>query len=149
MLTCNLILALINNFSLQDWDSINDLRVDMGRIQQRMDNLQRMLESCMEMQLELQRSIRQELSAAMHRSADPSGFSIRLMSLCDSTHDDSQYKIMCIYSLKYYWVNDAPVHNRFTGPSKDTESYESKWEYVRKGICCICCESNIDSLLYR
>uniref|UniRef100_A0A1J3GNX3 Protein neuralized n=2 Tax=Noccaea caerulescens TaxID=107243 RepID=A0A1J3GNX3_NOCCA len=90
-----------------DWDSINDLRVDMGRIQQRMDNLQRMLESCMEMQLELQRSIRQELSAAMHRSADPSG------------------------------------------PSKDTESYESKWEYVRKGICCICCESNIDSLLYR
>ncbi|ESQ51262.1 hypothetical protein EUTSA_v10016236mg [Eutrema salsugineum] len=90
-----------------DWDSINDLRVDMGRIQQRMDNLQRMLEACMEMQLELQRSIRQEVSAAMHRSGDSSG------------------------------------------PSKDTESYESKWEYVRKGICCICCESNIDSLLYR
>ncbi|KAL1191049.1 hypothetical protein V5N11_036008 [Cardamine amara subsp. amara] len=90
-----------------DWDSINDLRVDMGRIQHRMDNLQRMLEACMEMQLELQRSIRQEVSAAMHRSADPSG------------------------------------------PSKDTASYESKWEYVRKGICCICCESNIDSLLYR
>ncbi|CAE6016896.1 unnamed protein product [Arabidopsis arenosa] len=90
-----------------DWDSINDLRVDMGRIQQRMDNLQRMLEACMEMQLELQRSIRQEVSAAMHRSIDQSG------------------------------------------PSKDTESYESKWEYVRKGICCVCCESNIDSLLYR
>ncbi|EOA26258.1 hypothetical protein CARUB_v10022632mg [Capsella rubella] len=90
-----------------DWDSINDLRVDMGRIQQRMDNLQRMLEACMEMQLELQRSIRQEVSAAMHRSADQAG------------------------------------------PSKDTESYESKWEYVRKGICCVCCESNIDSLLYR
>ncbi|CAN8247184.1 unnamed protein product [Cochlearia groenlandica] len=91
-----------------DWDSVNDLRIDMGRIQQRMDTLQTMLEACMEMQLELQRSIRQEVSAAMHRSADSSG------------------------------------------PSKDTErSYESKWEYVRKGICCICCESNIDSLLYR
>lgn len=91
-----------------DWDSINDLRIDMGRIHQRMDNLQRMLEACMEMQLELQRSIRQEVSAAMHRSADSSGPS-----------------------------------------SSDAESYESKWEYVRKGICCICCESNIDSLLYR
>ncbi|KFK32363.1 hypothetical protein AALP_AA6G231800 [Arabis alpina] len=91
-----------------DWDSINDLRADMGRIQQRMDNLQRMLEACMEMQLELQRSIRQEVSSAMHHSADSSG------------------------------------------PSKDTcSSYESKWEYVRKGICCICCERNIDSLLYR
>ncbi|CAH8284692.1 unnamed protein product [Eruca vesicaria subsp. sativa] len=93
---------------MQDWDSINDLRIDMGRIHQRMDNLQRMLEACMEMQLELQRSIRQEVSAAMHRSADSSGSS-----------------------------------------SNDAESYESKWEYVRKGICCICCESNIDSLLYR
>ncbi|KAJ0238929.1 Ring/U-Box superfamily protein [Hirschfeldia incana] len=90
------------------WDSVNDLRIDMGRIHQRMDNLQRMLEACMEMQLELQRSIRQEVSAAMHRSADSSGSS-----------------------------------------SKEAESYESKWEYVRKGICCICCESNIDSLLYR
>ncbi|KAF8111174.1 hypothetical protein N665_0076s0166 [Sinapis alba] len=91
-----------------DWDSINDLRIDMGRIHQRMDNLQRMLEACMEMQLELQRSIRQEVSAAMHRSADLSGSSF-----------------------------------------KEAESYESKWEYVRKGICCICCESRVDSLLYR
>ncbi|RYQ97229.1 hypothetical protein Ahy_B08g093249 [Arachis hypogaea] len=43
--------------------------------------------------------------------------------------------------------------NRSTGSSgtrdHDSPDDKSKWECVRKGVCCICCESNIDSLLYR
>ncbi|EXC24902.1 Protein neuralized [Morus notabilis] len=91
-----------------EWEIINDMRIDMARLQQRMNNLQRMMETCMDMQLELQRSIRQEVSAALNRTSGCQG--------------------VCEVGL----------------PSDD-----SKWDHVRKGICCICCDSNIDSLLYR
>ncbi|XP_022986254.1 uncharacterized protein LOC111484063 [Cucurbita maxima] len=91
-----------------DWEIVNDLRIDMSRLQQRMSNLQRMLETCMDMQLELQRSIKQEVSSALNRTAGSEEM------FEDSLPDD-----------------------------------EPKWDRVRKGICCICCNNHIDALLYR
>ncbi|KAL6537978.1 hypothetical protein OROHE_012265 [Orobanche hederae] len=91
-----------------EWEVVNELRVDMAKIQQRLTNMQSMLEQCLDMQIELQRSVRQEISAALNRSF--------------LTRDESKESV-------------------FHG--------ESQWDYVRRGICCVCRDSKIDSLLYR
>lgn len=91
-----------------EWEVVNELRNDMARLQQRLNNMQCMLEQCIDMQIELQRSVRQEVSAALNRSVLTKGASKRI-----ALHDESQ------------------------------------WDYVRKGVCCLCHDNNIDTLLYR
>lgn len=90
-----------------DWEIVNDLRLDMAMLHHRMNSMQMMLEACMDMQLELQRSVRQEVSAALN---------------WQSRSGDSE---------------DNLVPN------------ESNLEHVKNGVCCVCCEDKIDSLLYR
>lgn len=89
-----------------DGEVINDLRTDVSKLQHGMANLHRMMETCLEMQLDLQRSLRQELAGALQQ----------------------------VYEGKVI-------------PEEAIDG--SKWIAVKSGICCICCDRNIDSLLYR
>ncbi|XP_073059070.1 uncharacterized protein [Primulina eburnea] len=49
-------------------DIVNELRNDIAMLQQRMNNMQSMLEACMDMQIEIQCFIRQDVSSISNRS---------------------------------------------------------------------------------
>ncbi|KAJ1299190.1 hypothetical protein BS78_01G513200 [Paspalum vaginatum] len=96
----------------EQWDALHVVREELRGVQRGMTGMQQMLEACMEMQIELQRCIKQEVSAALNRR--------RSLTTAET---------MVL----------------------EEEEDGIKWKLVaaRKGTCCVCCDNQIDSLLYR
>ncbi|CAM6095448.1 unnamed protein product [Calypogeia fissa] len=99
--------ALRRSAAEMEWETTSRaLRTDVNFLQRSMNEMREMMESSIQMQLELQRSIRQEISGALQRM---------------------------------YIGKEIP----------DEALSGSKWSSVNRGTCCICCDKQIDCLLYR
>jgi hypothetical protein len=140
----------------QEWDAIDDLRADMGRLQQGMNNMQRMLEACMDMQLELQRSVRQEVSVALNRFSGPEGLfpspPLPLATCCIVGCNSWHHIVLGLHvscALLTFSLLFIVQLCMLSGLTLDVSDDGSKWNQVRKGTCCVCCDTQIDSLLYR
>lgn len=63
---------------------------------------------------------------------------------CEHSHSSTAQSSSSV-SNKNFMFNGSDID----ACDENLRNDESKWDNVRKGICCLCCNSSIDALMYR
>ena len=80
--------------------TIQELQLDMAGLYLRMKSMHQMQQACIDMQIELQRSIKQEVSAALNRSIGVQGQSdYSLLSSSPGLSGAAHVDPLCVYEL--------------------------------------------------
>ncbi|KAL4560830.1 hypothetical protein LXL04_032985 [Taraxacum kok-saghyz] len=96
----------------QEKEIINGLRIDIDNLHQRMNEMQRMLEACMNMQLQLQQSVHQQLNSALNQSSCHLCCDNRFQSLPDrcGAHNHMYICSNCVEKINWSTVKESVRH---------------------------------------